>query len=91
MSRHGLGVLAQPGRLVHRFADHGVFESLLGADVAGHHLTGGHSDPGVQFGHLAAQPGGDGPRRGQGLVLGVRQGDGRAEHRQHGVTLELVE
>ena len=83
--------LAQPGGLVDGLADDGVLEALLGPDVARHHLARSHPDPGVAFWHLDAQPLGHRARGGQRLVLGVVQRDGRTEHGEDGVTLELVD
>ena len=64
---HCLGQFAQPGGLVDRFADDGVLEAFLGADVAGHHLAGGHPDAGLALGHLGAQPLARSPARRTGL------------------------
>src|SRR5207237_9162864 len=45
------GLAAQPVGGVHRVADHGVFESPVGADVAGTHFAEIHRDPNL---HLRA-------------------------------------
>ena len=66
----GLGQLAEPGGLVDRVTDHGVLESLVGTDIAGHDGSGSYTDAGGALRHLVGEPPGD--RAGGGQRIGLR-------------------
>lgn len=90
-ARVGLGELAEPGRLVDRLTDYGVFEALPGADVPGDDLPRGHADAGIEVGHFVGQPPRDTPRGGQGRVFGIIKAVGCPEDGQRRIALEFVD
>src|SRR6516165_3967612 len=90
-ARMRLGQLAQPRGLVDGLADHCVFETFFGADVAGHDLAGRHTDAGVEVTHFAGKPLGNTARSGQRLIFGTVEVIGSPEDRERRVTFELVD
>src|SRR6516225_2186338 len=90
-ARVRLGQLAQACGLVDRLADHCVFETFFGADVAGDDLAGRHTDAGVELTQFAGKPRGNAARSGQRLVFGTVEVIRSPEDRERRVTLELVD